>query len=255
MKIFKFIASFLLILGIFALMVWAMVKENDQTCTGISVIIHASGEPKLTTKSDVLTILKQNNTEWEGKKMKEIDLASIHKILDRENYIKAVDKVLFSGSKLQIEVTLYNILLIVESKEGKKFLLDDQGTFLPYSPKVENDVIIAKGFIPNTFHVKETITPEHKELYELFRVASLIKTDQDFERWFNKLNINDKQEITLFPSSGKLPVLFGNMQNAEKKLKALKFMYSEVIPYMKDDKYAQLDVRFQNRIIATKSKS
>jgi cell division protein FtsQ len=255
MKIFKFIASFLLILGILVLMIWAAVKSNDQTCTGISVVIHVSGEPKLITESDVLTILKQNNTEWEGKKMKEIELASINKILAQENYIKSVEKVHFSGSKLQIEITLHDILLAVESKDGKKFLLDVQGTYLPYSPKVENGVMIANGFIPNTFRIKETITPDNNELYELFFVASLIKADAQYAIWFNKMNVNEKQEITLYPSSGKLPVLFGTMQDAEKKLKALKFMYSDVLPYMDDGKYAQLDVRFQNRIVATKSKS
>jgi len=255
MKNFKFLATSLLILGILVLMIWAMVKENDQTCTGISIVIRASEEPTLITKSDVLTILQQNNVEWDGEKMKEIDLASVHNILTHENYIKTVDKVHFSGSKLQIEITLHKILLAVETKDGKKFLLDDQGTYLPYSPKVENDVIIANGFIPNTFQKKEIITPDKKELYELFFVASLIKADKDYEKWFRKIDINDKKEITLYPSSGKLPVLFGTMQDAEKKFKALKFMYCEVLPYTNENKYAQLDVRFQNRIVATKSKS
>jgi cell division protein FtsQ len=255
MKILKIIASFLLILGIFVLMIWAIVKTKEQTCTGISVVIHASGETKLIAESDVLAILKQNNAEWEGKKMKELELSFIHKILAQENFIKTVDKVHFSGSKLQIEITLHEILLAVESKEGKKFLLDTQGVYLPYSPKVENDVIIANGFIPNTFHKKETITPEDKELYELFYVASVVKTEPAYATWFNKMSMSEKQEITLYPSSGKLPVLFGTMQDAEKKLKALKYMYSEVLPYTDESKYAQLDVRFQNRIIATKSKS
>jgi len=254
MKILKFLTSFLLIIGILVLMIWSAVKANEQTCTGISVVIHDSEKSQLITKSDVLTLLKQNNEEWEGKKMKEIDLASIRKVLARENYIKTVDKVHFSGSKLQIEITLYHILLAAENREGKKNLIDDQGVFLPYSPKVENDVIIVNGFTQNSFQKKETITPDNKELYELFCVASLIKADPDYSTWFNRMEINEKQEITLYPSSGKLPVLFGTMQDAEKKLKALKFMYREVLPYTDENKYAQLDVRFQNRIVATKSK-
>jgi len=255
MKIFKIITSFLLILGILVLMVWAIVKADDQTCTGISVVIHASEKSKLITKSDVLTIIEQNNIEWNGKKMKEIALPSIHKILAQENYIKNVDNVHFSGSKLQIEITLHNILLEVESKEGNKFLLDDRGVYLPYSPKVENDVIKATGFISDTFQKKETVTSENKELYELFLFAAFIDENPGYASWFNKININEKQEITLYPSFGELPVLFGTMQDAEKKLKALAHMYSDVLPYMDEGKYAQLDVRFQNRIVATKSKS
>jgi len=255
MKIVKIIASFLLFLGILVLMVWSGIRANDQKCTGISVVINTSGEPKLLAKSDVLGILERNNIEWEGKKIKEIELSSIHKILAQENYIKSVDKVHFSGSKLQIEVSLYDILLEINSNTGQKFLLDVEGTYLPHSPKVRNDVIIVNGFINNTFQKNKTVTPENNELYEVFTVASLIKKDPFYAALFQEMYVNDKQEIILHPSVGKLPVLFGTMQDAENKLKTLKYMYEEVIPYTGDEKYAQLDVRFKNRIVATKTKS
>jgi len=255
MKIVKITTSFLLTLGILFLMIWSIVRAHNQKCTGVSIVIFAPGKSELLTQSDVLNILNQNNMEWEGKKMKEIELSVINKILTQENYIKSVDKVHFSGSKLQIEVSLYDILLEVNSNTGQKFLLDVEGTYLPYSPKVGNDVIVVNGFINNTFQQNKTITPENNALYEVFTVASLIKKDSFYAALFHKIYVNDKQEFVLYPSVGKLPVLFGTVQDAESKLKTLKYMYEEVLPYMKDDKYAQLDVRFKNRIVATKTKS
>jgi hypothetical protein len=133
--------------------------------------------------------------------------------------------------------------------------LDVEGTYLPHSPKLENDVIIVNGFINNTFRKNETITPENNELYEVFTVASLIKKDPFYAALFHKMYVNDKQEIVLHPSVGKIPVLFGTMHDAEHKLKTLRYMYDEVIPYVNEDKYAQLDVRSKNRIVATKTKS
>ena len=255
MKIIKIVASFLLIFGILALMVWAGIRAGDQTCTGISITIHTSDNPELLKKSDISNILKQHHSEWEGKKIKEIDLTDIHKILAQENYIKSVNKVHFSGSKLQIEVTLYDILLEVNTKAGEKFLLDVNGIYLPYSPKTGNDVIVATGSIPNTFRKNETITSESSELYQLFKVALLIKEDPSYAGWFHKMEVNDKQEIMLHPVQGNLPVLFGTIQDAENKLKTLKYMYNEVLPYMSEGKYAQLDVRFKNRIVTRKTKS
>jgi hypothetical protein len=255
MKIVKIIASFLLFLGILVLMVWAIIKSKDQTCTDIAIIINSSEELQLLNKSDVLHILEQNNAIWKEKAIKEIDLAAIHKILAEENYIKSVDKVLFLGKKLQIEVTLYDILLEVQPKTGDKFLLDFNGTYLPYSPKVENSVIVAQGSIPYRFQTKETITPENHELYELFFMASLIHEDPFYNALFRKLYLNDKQEIMLYPSYGNLPVLFGTTHDAPHKLKSLKYMYEEVLPYLNENQYAQLDVRFKNRIVAKKSKT
>jgi len=255
MKIVKITASFLLTLGILFLMIWAIVRANNQKCSGTSIVINTFGKSEILTKSEVLNILHQNNVEWEGKKIKEIELSDINKILAQENYIKSVDKVHFSGSKLQIEVSLYDILLEVKPNTGQKFLLDVEGTYLPYSPKTGNDVIVVNGFINNTFQKNKTITPENNELYEVFTVASLIKKDPFYAALFHKMYVNDKQEIVLHPSVGKLPVLFGTVQDAENKLKTLKYMYEEVIPYINDDQYAQLDVRFKNRIVATKTKS
>jgi cell division protein FtsQ len=255
MKIIKFLASFLLTLGIIVLMVWAVVKAKEQKCTDISIAIQATGKTQLFSESDILNVLKVHNADWEEKTIKEIDLSSIHKILSRENYVKSVDNVHISGSKLQIEITLYDILLEVAPATGEKFLLDVDGLYLPYSPKIENDVILATGFIPNSYQKKETVTSDNNELFELFTVASLIKADPFYKALFHNLYVNEKQEIILYPSVGNLPVLFGTVQDAENKLKALRYMYEEVIPYMNEGKFAQLDVRFKNRIVATKTKS
>jgi len=255
MKIFKFIVSFLLIIGILVLMVWTGFKAKNRTCTHISIEIHAQKETQLITKSDILNILKRNKQEWEGKPMKEIELSAIRKILSQETYIKSVDKVHFLGSKLQIEVTLHDILLEVTPHNKKKFLIDVDGACLPYSPKINSDVIMATGFISDSFQTEDVSTSENKTLYELFYVASLIKKDPFYTDLFHKLYVNDKQEIELHPSVGKLFVLFGSMKDAENKLKTLKYMYDDVLPYLSEDKYAQLDVRFKNRIVATKTKS
>jgi hypothetical protein len=256
MKIFKIITSFLLILGILALIVWTGHRAKQQTCAGISIVIHTNGNDELLTKSDVLDILKQNDLNCTGKTIEEIDPPAITKILEKEKYIETVENVHFAGSKLQIEVSLYDILLEVAPKNGEKFLLDVNGVNLPYSPKIGSDVIVATGFIvPGNNNKNRPHSVENNDLYQIYNLATLIKKDPFYADLFNKMYINEKQEIILYPTDEKLPVLFGALQNAEKKLKTLKYMYQEVLPYMNEDKYAQLDVRFENRIIARKSKS
>jgi len=255
MKIVKFIVSFLFFLGILVLMVWSIIKSKEQTCNQISILINSHKNTELLTESDVLHILQLNKLEWKGKAIKEIDPASIHKILAQENYIKTVEKVHFIGSKLQIEVTLFDILLEVQPKSGEKFLLDVNGTYLPYSPKAENGVIVAQGTILYNFKKKETINQGDHLLSEIFTIATLIREDTFYSALFKRLSVNDKQELILHPTDGNLPVLFGVAKDAPNKLKSLKYMYDEVLPYMDEGKYAQLDVRFKNRIVATKSKT
>jgi cell division protein FtsQ len=252
MKIIKIIASLLLILGIFVLIVWTGMEAKKQKCTGISIVIHAAKECEMLTKSDILNILKKNNIQWEGTLIEEIKQPDITKILEHEKYIKSVDNVHFLGSKLQIEISLHHILLEVHPNSGERFLVEVNGAHLPYSPKCGSDVIVATGFIAQK---NGTASIENTDSDEIFYLASLIKNDPYYEDLFHKLEVTPKQEFILFPSFGTIPVLFGTTQNAENKFKTLKYMYKDVLPYVSDDKYAQLDVRFQNRIIATKTKS
>jgi hypothetical protein len=161
----------------------------------------------------------------------------------------------FLGSKLQIEVTLHTILLEIEAQNGQKFLLDVDGVCLPYSPKTGNGVIVATGTIPYSYYLKKEITEENSVLHALYLMATLIKEDPFYDDLFKRVSVNDKHEIILHPSVGNLPVLFGTTENAEQKLETLKYMYDEVLPYVDENKYAQLDVRFTQRIVATKNKS
>jgi cell division protein FtsQ len=255
MKIIRFVVSILIFLGISILMIWAIIKSNDQTCNQLSILIHAAENSKLLTESDVLHILKQNHIEWERKTKKEIDLASVNKILSIENYIKSVDKVHFLGSKLQIEITLYDILLEVQPQNGDKFLISVEGVYLPYSPKIGNGVIIAQGITSCCFPKKETVLLDNQKLDELFTMASFIHEDSFYSKLFHRLSIGDNQELMLYPAVGNISVLFGSTQDAQSKFKSLKYMYKDVLPYINENQYAQFDVRFKNRIIATKSKT
>ena len=255
MKILKFIVSFLLILGIAILLIWAGIKSNHKTCTDISIVIHGTPDPALLSESDVLNILKQHNVQWKDELLKDINCPAITKILSEENYIESVDKVHFLGTKLQIEVTLHKILLEIEPQNGQKFLLDMNGVYLPFSPNIGNDVIVASGNIPYSFYLKKKIPEENTELRGIYTVAVLIKQNPFYAELFTKMIVNDKNEMILRPSVGNLPVLLGTAEDAEAKLETLKYMYDDVLPYMDENKYAQLDVRFAHRIVATKNKS
>jgi len=247
MKILKIIASFLLIFSIIALIVWSGVEAKKQKCTEISIVVHAAENSELLTESDVLNILKRHNLEWEGKLIEDIKQPEIKKILEKEEYVSSVDKVHFSGTKLQIEISLFHILLEVQPNQGENFLIDVDGNYLPYSPKGGSDVIVTTGNIPPRSDLPSVHHTEHSGLFHL---AQLIKDDPFYEALFREMEVNSKREIVLKPTVGNLPVLLGNVQNVEQKLKTLKYMYEEVLPYVDNDKYTLLDARFQNRIIA-----
>jgi hypothetical protein len=66
MKIVKIIASFLLIVGIIVLMIWAGIRSNKKNCTDLSVVFHEAAEPALLSESDIKNVLLHHNIKWEG---------------------------------------------------------------------------------------------------------------------------------------------------------------------------------------------
>lgn len=253
MKIFKLVTSSVLVLGILALLTWIGFNSYKSTCSEVKIVINCSGINQLYTENEIIEILKKNNLEPLNRQKSEIDLPKILTVLLQQDYVKSVEKVHFLGTKLHLELTLFDVLLYIRNSSNNCYLLSTDGTFLPITPKVRNGVFNVSGYIPSDIRKKEKATPELPELYALYSLCSMFAEDTFYSALYQNITINEHQSIAFTPTIGNHQVVFGTIHNAQDKLKILKYMYEEVLPYVAPNTYSKLDLRFKNRIIATKS--
>ena len=187
-----------------------------------------------------------------GVPMKDIDLEQIAGLLQQNPYIKTVNEVRFSSTKLRIVVTLKNILLHVYTQNGQQYFVDEDGYMLPSSLAVKENVPIVNGKINDAFVNGKNVKDSQSNLHRVFKIASYMHDNEFYRAQFRQLYVQKNNEVVLVPTVGRHKILFGTDKNMEEKLFNLQQTYQQGLAYMGMDQYATLDVRYKNRVIAKK---
>ena len=179
--------------------------------------------------------------------MKEIDIAAITKMLSANPYIENVNFVHFSNKKLVVDYNLKNIILHVYTTNGDQYFVDEKGALVPYTSKMTDYVAIANGNIRQHYKAGDTA---RKELRQIVNIFKEINKDEFCRQQFRQAYLNERNQVELVSTLGNQVILFGTDENIEEKLDNLKKVYEEGLTRKGFDTYAQLDVRFKNRVIA-----
>lgn len=252
MKIFRFISAVILCLAVVAGIVFAAVNMPKRPCSGYDLTVKYDGEYPAVNDTDILQLIEENHIKVVGVPMKDIDLESVAIQLKQNPYIKTVNEVRFSSTKLRIVVTLKNIILHVFTQDGHQFYVDEDGMMLPFSMQVKENVLVANGKISDGFVSRKNVKDCHTNLRRVYRIASYLHDNDFYNAQFRQLYVTNNNEIVLVPTVGRHKVLFGTDENMEEKLFNLQQTYQQGLAYMGMDQYSTLDVRYKNRVIAKK---
>lgn len=250
MKIAKIISIFVLISTICVLMILAIVNIPKQKCESLKITPHTNNECVILTPEDMKQMLAEAHIDIIGKKIKEIDLEPISELLEQNPYVEKVNFIHFSNTKLLIDYTLKEIVLHVYNNNGEQFFVDSKGNLLPFTKKMTDYLPVANGNIRQAYRKGATI---QKELRPIFAISQEINKDEFCKAQFRQLYLNDENQVELVSTIGRHIIIFGDEKNAAEKLENLKHVYQDGLSHLGFERYAQLDVRFKNRVIAQKT--
>lgn len=247
MKVFKTIFRILLVAGVLVAGVFAIVKMPKRPCESILVTAHTQNESVILTQQDVENKISQAGIRVIGEKMKDIDLDNITRLLQEDPYIQKLNFIHFSGTQLRIDYTLSPIVLHVYNADGRQYFADKTGRLLPYTPKMQDNLIIANGNIHQNYK-KNTMAD--RNLMPVIRLANMLNEDDFYKAQFRQIYVDEHNRMELVATLWGQIILFGNADNAAEKLANLKEVYRNGLSHKGYDYYAQLDVRYKYRIIA-----
>ena len=252
MKIFRFISAVILCLAVVTGIVFAAVNMPKRPCSGYDLTVKYNGEYPAITQDDIYQMIEGTSIKTIGTPLKDIDLEQIATILQQNPYIKTVNEVRFSTTKLRIVVTLKNILLHVYTQDGHQYFVDEDGYMLPFSLAIKENVPIANGKITDAFVEGKNVKENPSNLHRVFKIAAYMHDNDFYRAQFRQLYVMKNNEIMLIPTVGRHKVIFGTDKNMEEKLFNLQQTYQQGLAYMGMDQYSTLDVRYKNRVIAKK---
>ena len=252
MRLFRFILAVILCLAVLAGIVFAAVNMPKRPCSGYDLLVNYDGEYPAVSDADIRQMIEDDQIKIVGVPLKDIDLEQIAQQLQQNPYIKTVNEVRFSSTKLRIVVTLKNILLHVYTQDGKQYFVDEEGFMLPFSLVVQENVPIANGKSTDAFVNGKNVQENPSNLHRVFRIASYMNSNDFYRAQFRQLFVTSSNEVILVPTVGRHKILFGTDKNMEEKLFNLQQTYQQGLAYMGMDQYASLDLRYKNRVIAKK---
>lgn len=249
----KAILIIVLVLAVGVFVGVSIVNMHKQVCEEVQITVKNTGKDVLLTRQDISNLLKEANITLVGTPKNEVKKSIVDKALKKNNWYGGLEEFSFNGNVLTIQVAVKKPFMQVFPSVGDTYFVDNQGGFLPYSDKVTTELVVLTGNIQTAYapagNVKDV---KEKSLFEAFQVAQLIQQDEFLNAQISQLFINQEGEIELYGRVGRQVVLFGHADGAAEKLANLKTAYQDALVFLDADHYKKLDLRFTNRIVATK---
>lgn len=246
-----FIVIFVVLVVVFVVI--GIVHKRHQVCEDVQVELLHSGKDVLLSEQDIQSLLKQSHLILEGSPMKEIKKVDIEKALQKNCWFDKITELSYKGNVLVLKISVKHPFLMVFTHNGASYYIDDNGNFLPYSDKVTEEMLVLNGNIKTTYSANKTIKniPE-KSIKEAFEMAKIIQKDNFFRSNISQILINQENELELYGRFGQQVILVGHVEKAAEKLENLKLVYQEAMVYLNPNTYKQIDLRYTNRIVATR---
>lgn len=249
----KGILLLLLLVAVTAGVVLALVYLRPKACDRVEVRLVYTGQDSILTSGEVLGILKSKGIVLEGAAPGKIHRTEIENALRSNVWFDSLLNLTPIGSSLVMEVRVKSPLIIVYPATGLPYFIGHKGELLPDNSRISSQLYVLNGNIttPYTPHknVKEL---KEQSLNEAYQIVCNIASDTLLSGQLTQLCVNDDLEIEAYNTLSRHSVLLGNSDNIGQKLEQLRIVYDKALIYLDNESYAKVDVRFKNRVFATK---
>lgn len=236
------IASWLLIL-IYLLIAVGFItdKQNKIICTSVEVVITDSTNNDFVEKDYIISMIYSNDEKLSQHPIESINIAKIESIILNHPSIKNVEIYKTINGTLKIEIEQRNPIIRIISNNNESYYIDEQKTLMPLSDKYTAHVLIASGYINNSF-----------ALNDLFYLAKYIYNNKLWHSQIEQIYVNKNKEIELIPKVGSHIILFGGIEDCKQKFRKLKALYQKGLNIEGWNKYKIINLKYKNQVVCTK---
>lgn len=230
------------------LLLAASVKENDlRKCEGINIKIFGVSNHLFIDKEDIQKIIANySGDNITNKAIKDFDLRSIERILERDIWINNAELFFDTEGYLQVMVDEREPIARVFTKTGNTFYIDSSMMMLPLSDKFSARVPVFTNFPSDT----KILTKKDSTLLEDIRTMSTaINEDPFLMGMIDQVDIAG-QQFELYPKMGDQVILFGEIEDYQNKFHKLKLFYKNVIAKTGWEKYSVVNLKFVDQVVA-----
>ncbi len=262
LKILTIVFWILLVAGAGVLVGFVEVEQYDRTCKRIEVSIDYRNADVLVNKTDIDTIILRTAGMLKGKPLGYINTGAIEAAIRRQPYIAKVSVYENNEGVLFVDVRQREPLLRVINRGFESFYLDGSGSLLPVNPNFSARVLVATGFIDDSYlkrpDYRVNIMALADSMYidslmtNLYKLAMYITHDKFLRAQIDQIYVTPGKEFELIPRVGNHLILLGDAHDLDDKFRKLYAFYRFGMNEIGWNRYNVINIKFRNQVICSK---
>lgn len=231
--------------------IFAEIKSQEVTCTGIVIKLDSENERPLLSKQDINVMVTDQGKEYFlGKPLDGISLHEIEQRVKKIPLVKSCEAHHDFSGRIVVSVKEYSpIARILHFTAGESNYKDQyvtqEGKFIGTSSLFTPRVLIASG--PFFSGKRKNLLDERgKTLIPLFE---FINKDDFWRAQITQVIVAADGGVTLIPAIGQTYIDFGLPTRIETKFKKLALFYKKIIPNKGWNTYHWVHLKYKNQVI------
>ncbi len=261
-KILRACAWSFFIAGLFVLLGFANGREDRMTCKKLDIRITEGKHGNFVEADDIRQMLTDKGIYVEGSMMASIDINGMEKMFYDNPWIEKANSYSDINGMVTIEIEQREPLIRIVNAVNESYYIATDGKLMVWSPRFTPQVLVASGNIPESYGNWYQASISQIEandslakttvLDDLDKLARFITADEFWNAQVESIFINAKNEIELVPRVGNHRIVFGTVENMEKKFANLKLFYRQGLNKEGWNKYDTLNLKFDGQVVCAK---
>jgi cell division protein FtsQ len=252
------------IAGLVVLLGFVNYKQTNAVCKNVIVTIDEGVGHDFVDGNDILQLVYSKG-KIVGKSFANINKKLLEKIVMSNPFVERVEVYSTLDGNLHIDAWQRDPIVRVFNMQNEQFFIDKNGAFMPVSEKYTPSVLVANGFIFNTYAEMKIAPPPTlknvnnidsltipRMINQVYKVASFIASDTFWSANTQQIFVNELQEIELVPRVGDHRVLLGDTTDLKDKFDRLFLFYKKGLSNTGWNKYSLINLKFKNQVVCTK---
>jgi cell division protein FtsQ len=224
-------------------------SESEKViCNRIEVTLSDTARSRFVTEADVRQLLEGTGLPMQGYPISQIETRKLERCLEENPYVRnaEVSKVISGELEVWVEQRVPLVRIMPDGETG--FYLDHEGHVLPLSNQYVPLTLLVSGHISVPRQGEELGT----QLQEILHFSNYLATHPFWQAQIVQVYVDRRGEYELIPRVGAHQILFGSMDQWEKKLDNLELLYRQGLSKYGWNTYETINLKYTNQVICSK---
>ena len=250
-------------LGTFVTLGFVRKEQGQKRATALNIQVKTGDENYFVTPADIRQMLTDKGDSIVHQPLESIDIPSLERLISNNPSVETAEVFASVNGEVRICATQRQPIARLFTLSGETYYIDRDGKLMPWSSSYTANVVMANGFINEsygnwyryTMKDIEASAPlrEYSVLDDIYRISDFIGKDSCRKALIGQIYVNSAKEYELIPNIGTFRIVIGDSNDLEEKFNKLTVFCRDGLRNTGAwNEYSVINLKFKNQIVCTK---